>query len=125
MEQTQRSEVARGEFRDRLRSGAADLGQTAHRLHQERRLIAFAAMRNGREIRAIGLDQEAVVGRDARRLADRFGLGKRQHAAETQVEAAIERLARLGRVAGEAVHDARRAAGPSTCASVSSQASRV
>ena len=75
--------------------GAAHLRQASRGLHHEGRLVAFAAMRDGREIGAVGLDQQAIVGRDARGLADGFGLGKREHAAEAEVEAEVERLARL------------------------------
>ena len=69
--------------------------QASYGLHHEGRLVAFPAMRHRREIRAIGLHQDAIVGRDARGLPHGVGLGKREHAAETEMEAEIERLARL------------------------------
>ena len=48
---------------------------------------------------AIGLDQQAVFGRHARRLAQRFRLRKREHAAEAQVKSEIQRLPRFRRSA--------------------------
>ena len=72
-------------------------GQTADGLHDEGRFVAFAAVRNGRQVRAIGFDQNAIFGRQAGGFAHRVGLGKCEHAAETQMESEVERLAGLRR----------------------------
>src|SRR5207248_876885 len=66
----------------------------------------LAAMRNGREIRGVGLDQDPIEWGEPRGLADGLGFGKREDAAEAQMESEIERLARFRRAAGEAVEDA-------------------
>ena len=46
-----------------------EVRRVAHGFHHEGRLVAFAAIRDGREIGRIGLDQKPVVRRDARGFA--------------------------------------------------------
>src|SRR5712691_9137817 len=75
----------------------ADLRQFARRLHQKRRLIALAAMRDRGQIRRVCLDQQSVQGRQPRRFANCLGLGERQHPAKAQVESEIEALLRFRR----------------------------
>ena len=125
--QTDLFEIARGDFRHLLGGTAADLRQAPDHLHHKGRLVAFAPVRHGRQVRAIRLHQQPVLGGDARRLPHRIRLGERQHAAEGQIKTAVEGLASLPLVAREAVQDAgdAPAPAPSSSASVSSQASRV
>src|SRR5260370_41419298 len=89
-----------------FRRSPADFSQLANRIHQERRLVALAAVWNRRQVRRVGLDQQPVRRGQPRRLADRLGFGKCQDAAETQMKSPVQRFPRFGRSAGEAVEDA-------------------
>src|SRR5258708_23869998 len=80
----------------------ADFSQLANRIHQERRLVALAAVWDRRQVRRVGLDQQPVRRGQPRRLADRLGLGKCQHAPEAQMESQVERFPRFRRAAGKA-----------------------
>src|SRR6266511_1513998 len=55
------------------------------------RFIALAAKRNGREVRAVGFDQQPIGRNHARRVAKRRRLGKRCNAWNGDVEAGRER----------------------------------
>ena len=97
-------------------------------------LVRLAAVRNRREVRAVGLDEDPVGGRERGRGAHVVGRLERHDAAERQVAVAVERGARFVGAAGEAVEDRarrarprRRARGtcrPTRCASGSSAAGR-
>ena len=66
-----------------LRRGAAHFGQPANGLNYEGRFIAFAAMRNRRQIGAIRLHQKPVLGRNPRAGAHCIGFRKCEHAPES------------------------------------------
>ena len=99
-----------------------------------RGLVRLAPMRHRREVRAVGLDEHPIGGRERGRGAHVVGRLERDDAAERQVAVAVERGARLVGPAGEAVEDrARRArprrrgrgtSRPRRCASGSSTAGR-
>ena len=72
----------------------------------ERGLVALAAEGNGGEEGRVGLDQDAVGGREGGGLADRFGGRIGEVAGEGKIETQIQRPASLVDAAGEAVHDA-------------------
>src|SRR5579884_2175045 len=92
-----------GHGRERLAAhGGHGLGDHAH----ERGLVAPAAVRHGREVRRIGLDEEALGGHEAHRRAQRLGVLERHDARHRDGEAQVEVAARVGGVAGEAVDDA-------------------
>ena len=74
---------------------AAQLRQFSRGLDHVGRLVALAAFGDGREIRRVGFDQEAVGGREARGFLNVGGFGKRHDAAEAQMKAQIQRLLRL------------------------------
>src|SRR5437879_840525 len=80
-----------------IRRSRADFSQLANRIHQERRLVALAAVWDRRQIRRVGFDKKPVRRGQPRRLADRLGFGKCQHAAETQMESQVQRFSRFGR----------------------------
>ena len=124
--------------RSKLRCGrrAANSSGTCRALPQSRCAVSTTnagSLRlprcgTGARYGAVGLDQQPIVRRNPRGLAEFRRFRKRQHAAEAQMEAEIQAFARLLRVAGEAVHHARHARGRpmrAQNASVSSQASRV
>jgi hypothetical protein len=56
----QPEEMLRGQARDLVRRDAAGRGQHLGRFDDIRRLVAPAAMRQGRQIRRVGLDQHAL-----------------------------------------------------------------
>ena len=72
---------------------SAHLGELARGFDHQGRLVAFAAVRDGREIGRVGLDQEAIVGCDARGFADVFGRFEGQDAAEAEMETQVESFA--------------------------------
>ena len=76
---------------------AAQFGQLPRSMHHQRRLVAFAALRHGRQIRRVGFNQDAIARRGLRRFLHRERLGKRHDAAEAQVEAEVDRAARFFR----------------------------
>ena len=82
------------------------LGDMPH----ERRLVALAAIRHRREIRAVGLDQHAVERHAPRDVLQLDRVLERDDARERDVEAEVERGARDVPRLGEAVHDAARLA---------------
>ena len=95
---------------------AAQLGQLACAVSTTiRRLVALAAVRDRRQIRRIGLDQQAVERASMpRRLLQLDGLGKGDDAARSSMwKPRASASSRLARSAGEAVHDAAAACGPS------------
>src|SRR5580704_14602559 len=93
-------------YRSQLVDGnPTHLRQLSRRLHEERRLIAFAAMRDGREIGRVGFEQQALERSNPRRLANGISLGEREHAAEAQMKSEIQSFLRLSGTAGEAVKD--------------------
>src|SRR5438128_4537244 len=71
--------------RNLFRRDSADLRQFPHRLEYERRFVALSAMRDGREIRGVGLDQDAIERGQAGGFTDGFGFREREHSAEAQV----------------------------------------
>ena len=76
-------------------------------MHDECRLIAFAAVRNGSEIRRVGFDQEPVRGHRRRQSAQRVRVTKRHNPAEADVESESQQLVRELTRAGEAVQHAQ------------------
>src|ERR1700730_130536 len=69
-------------------------------------LVAFAAMRDWREKRTIGLNQHAIEGHRADCFAEVGGFRERNDAGERDVEAEIEPGARERRTAGKTVQHA-------------------
>src|SRR3954469_5635107 len=95
-----------GERGDRF---AARRRQRLENARDERRLVAPAAVRHGREVRAVRLDEEPVRGHESRRVAQRFGLRERDDPGERHQEADVDGAPRHLRVAGEAVEHAAKA----------------
>ena len=98
--------LAAGRARQLGERFAAHLGEQGRGLHDQRRLVAAAAIRDRGEERRVGLDHEAVARHEARGVAQRVGGLEGDDAAERDVEAEVEEAARAGGVAGEAVDDA-------------------
>ena len=85
---------------------AAQFRQAADGLHDERRLVPFPTVRNGREIGRVRLDQQAILWGERRRFSNIVRFWECQNAAEAEMKAQFQRLFRLARAASEAVHDA-------------------
>ena len=68
--------------------------------------VPLAALRNGRKIRSVRLDQDAIGRRLARGFLNVQRFRKRDDAAKTQKKSEIERLPRLLGATRKAVHDA-------------------
>ena len=92
---------------------AEQVGDSRGGVGDERRLVAFSALRHRRQIRTIGLkhDRSEPTSRTASRSALRVGKG--QHAADPEQEAELVDVgARLFGSSGEAMHDAAHPAFP-------------
>src|SRR5262249_49520491 len=82
---------------------AAQFTKLARRLFYKGRFVAFAAMRNGRRIRRIRLDEHAVKRNFQRSIADGLRLGERDVTSKRDQEASIQPAFGLDPVAGKAV----------------------
>jgi hypothetical protein len=70
-------------------------------------LVALPAMRNRREIGAVGLDEQAVQRHEGRHLLELGGARKGHDSGQRQVVSGVQDAPGGGRVAGEAVEDHR------------------
>ena len=91
---------------------AADGGELLDDLRDVGRLVALAAIRNRRQVGAVGLDQQPIGRRGGGGLAQRFGLREGHDAGNRQEEAGRQRAIGGGLIAGEAVEDAAQPALP-------------
>src|ERR1019366_3625625 len=99
-------EVSGGVGPDFFRGKTAQLAYLHRDFPHKSRFVALAAMRNGREVRAIGLDKHAIQRDHAGRITNILCLGIRDIACERNNEAKIERGARMFDGASETVHHA-------------------
>src|SRR5262245_56723471 len=99
-------EVLNGRFADGLQRLAAQDRDLLRDFHDERGLVALAAVRRRREERRVRLDEKAVARNGARDLLDHLGAREREDAGERDVEAERERAARQLFPAREAVDHA-------------------
>ena len=104
-------EILGGARADLFGGQVAELADLAGDFGNKRGFVTLAAMRDGREVGRVGLDQHAVEGDDLRGVANGLRLGKRDVAGEGNHEAEIECAARMIDAAGEAVEDAAERAG--------------
>src|ERR1017187_9848468 len=72
----------------------------------EGRFVALAAMRNGREVRTIGLDEHSIQRNHAGRVANVLGLWVGDVSRKRDDESQVERSARMFDGASETVHHA-------------------
>src|ERR671935_255698 len=87
------------------RAGVADpRPPPGDRRGDERRLVPLAAMRRGREVRGVGLEQHAILGHAARGIAEVAVRRERQRAREGEVEAEAEPLAHFVGALAVAMH---------------------
>ena len=98
-------EVGCGECGDLFRGNSAQPSEALRGVDHQGRLVLPAAVRNGREERRIGFDQNAVGGSRHCNLAQADGLGIGEVAGEGEIEAEVERVAGLLDGSGEAVQD--------------------
>src|ERR1043165_2217918 len=92
-----------------FRLDAAKVCREGRRLDDEGRLVSPSAKGHGREVWAVGLDEQAFGRHCARNLAQVLGLLEGDVAGERDHEAEFERRLGQRRPAAEAVHDAARA----------------
>src|SRR5260370_25329039 len=71
---------------------SANFGQLANRIHQERRLVALAPVRNRRQVRRVGFDQQPVQRGQPRRLADPLGFRELQERPAAKMESHVHRF---------------------------------
>ena len=80
--------------------------QLARGLDHERRLVAFAAFGDGREIGRVGFDQDAIGGGDARGFLNFYAFGNVRMPPKLRWKPRSSACCACSGSAGEAVHDA-------------------
>src|SRR5262245_19236482 len=93
--QTQPLKISSGERGQLMRRHSADLGQLPRGLDKKGRLVTLAPVRDRREIRRVGFNQQSVRRRHAGSLPDLVGFGECQDTAETEMKSEIQRLLRF------------------------------